>query len=43
MLMMNAIMVEMVAQKVMIAKMVEMIDKMVMVAKNIGDDCQKCW
>ena len=41
--MMNAVMVEMVAQKVMIAKMVEMIDKMVMVAKNIGDDCQKCW
>ena len=41
--MMNVIMVEMVAQKVMIAKMVEMVDKMVMVAKNIGDDCQKCW
>ena len=41
--MMNVIMVEVVAQKVMIAKMVEMIDKMVMVAKNIGDDCQKCW
>ena len=43
MLTMNAIMVEMVAQKVMIAKMVEMVAKMVMVAKNIGDDCQKCW
>ena len=43
MLTMNAIMVEMVAQKVMIAKMVEMVAKMVMVAKNVGDDCQKCW
>ena len=41
--MMNVIMVEVVAQKVMIAKMVEMVAKMVMVAKNIGDDCQKCW
>ena len=41
--MMNVIMVEMVAQKVMIAKIVEKVDKMVMVAKNIGDDCQKCW
>ena len=36
---MNAIMVEMVAKKVMIAKMVEMVAKMVMVAKNVGDDC----
>ena len=43
MLTMNAIMVEMVAKKVMIAKMVEMVAKMVMVAKNVGDDCQKCW
>ena len=41
----NAIMVEMVAKKVMIAKMVEMVAKMVkmvakivMVAKNVGDD-----